>query len=199
MRGLSLYKAEILRDVLTEQEIEILKNHIEDSRADEFLDEPQLGRSRLNLDIDLFPREILDKINELGRAVSDSEIEVGSIYTATYSSKFGKPDLPPHLDPSNAVLCIDYQLDSNTFWEIAVEGVLYKLKNNNALTIPTNTHAHWRKQKTFNDSEFVTMVFFHFNEKYNDVRFTTGEEADQASKKWMSTFINNTYIGEVIE
>lgn len=194
-----MYNAQILKEVLTQEEIAQLKDYIKQCESDKYLDEPQLGRSRTNMDIDEFPKNILDKINDLGKTVSGSNIGVGSIYSSTYSNEFGRPDLPPHLDPSNATFCIDYQLESNTTWDIAVEGTLYRLKDNNAVTIPTSTHAHWRKQKTFNDGEFVTMVFFHFNELDFEVPFTTMEQSKEVEAKWMPTFINNSYHGVVVE
>lgn len=194
-----MYNAEIVRDIFSEDEIVQLKNYISECQSDEYPDEPQLGRSRTNMDLEHFPENIIDKINSIGKKISGSNIGVGHVYTSTYSNKFGKPDLPPHLDPSNATFCIDYQLDSNTIWDIAVEGVLYRLKDNNAVTIPTSTHAHWRKQKTFLDGEFVTMVFFHFNELDFEVPFTTMEQVKDAANKWMPTFINNSYLGNVIE
>jgi hypothetical protein len=149
--------------------------------------------------METFPSNLLDKVNDFGKRLSGSTIGVGHIYTVTYSNEFGRPDLPPHVDPSNAVFCIDYQLESSTTWDIAVEGILYRLKDNNAVTIPTSTHTHWRKQKTFNDGEFVTMVFFHFNQLEYDVPFTDMEAIKAAEDKWMPTFINNSYIGNVIE
>lgn len=194
-----MYKAEIIRELFSEQEVAELKSYIDECRADQYNDEPQLGRSRINMDPDLFPKNLLDKVDDLGKKLSGSNIGVGHIYTVTYSAEFGRPDLPPHLDPSNAVFCIDYQLESNTIWDIAVEGVLYRLKDNNAVTIPTSTHAHWRKQKSFAKGEFVTMVFFHFNELDFEVPFTTMEQVKAAADKWMPTFINNNYIGNVVE
>jgi len=194
-----LYNVEIVRDLFSEDEIVDLKKYIESCSDDRYKDEPSLGRSRTNLDMETFPADLLEKVNSRGKTLSGSNIGVGHIYTVTYSKEFGKPDLPPHIDPSNAVFCIDYQLESNTIWDIAVEGVLYRLKDNNAVTIPTSTHTHWRKQKTFLDGEFVTMVFFHFNELEHDVPFTSIEVLEAAEAKWMPTFINNSYIGNVIE
>lgn len=194
-----MYNAEIIRDVLSEEEIIQLKKYIVECKSDEYPDEPQLGRSRTNMDLDLFPKNILDKINSLGKQISGSNIGVGHVYASTYSNEFGRPDLPPHLDPSNAVFCIDYQLESNTVWDIAVEGTLYRLKDNNAVTIPTSTHAHWRKQKAFLDGQFVTMVFFHFNELDFEVPFTTMEQVKAAADKWMPTFISNNYPGPIVE
>jgi hypothetical protein len=189
----------IIKDLFNQTELEMLKNFLNKFEDDRFIDEPQLARTRLNTDIQQFPGELFAKLSKIASDVSGSRLILNNIYSGTYSKSFGEPTLTPHLDPSDAVFCIDYQLDANTDWDIAVEGQLYRLKNNSALTIATNSQAHWRKRKTFNDGEFVTMIFFHFHEYTKQVPFTTLEESVESYNKWKDAYHNDHYPENVIE
>lgn len=194
-----MYKNVILRNVFTNQEIDVLKRCIKRHQDETFPDEPQLGRSRLNLYVEDLPMGILIKLHEIANRVSRSKLILNHIYTVTYKKEFGEPDLPPHLDPSDSTFCLDYQLESNTYWDIAVNGVLYRLKDNSALSIATNSQAHWRKRKVFNDQEFITMIFFHFHEEDKEKKFTEIEDALNVFDKWSDAFLNDNYIGDVVE
>jgi hypothetical protein len=189
----------ILKDLFDTNELQALKNFLNKFEDDRFIDEPQLARTRLNTDAQQFPRELFTKLNKIATEIFGSRLILNNIYSATYSKSFGNPTLTPHLDPSDAVFCIDYQLDANTEWDLAVEGQLYRLKNNNALTIATNVQAHWRKIKTFNEGDFVTMVFFHFHDYTKKVPFTTMDEVTKSYDKWKDVYHNDNYPENVIE
>lgn len=189
----------IIKNLFNQNELETLKNFLNKFEDDRFIDEPQLARTRLNTDIQQFPADLFSKLSKIASDVSGSRLVLNNIYSGTYSKSFGEPTLTPHLDPSDAVFCIDYQLDANTEWDIAVEGQLYRLQNNSAVTIATNSQAHWRKRKIFKDGDFVTMVFFHFHEYTKQVPFTTLEESIESYNKWKDVYHNDIYPENIIQ
>ena len=90
----------------------------------------------------------------------------GTVY-AEYNNKFGKPNLPPHLDHDTNDVIINYQLSGNIKWEIGLNKKLYCLEDNSALIFNGNKEIHWRPHKIFKDDEFLKMLFFRFGNKNN--------------------------------
>ena len=102
------------------------------------------------------------KINDLARSVSKENLSLAHAAYAEYSNKYGSPGLPPHFDCDNKDLIINFQLDSNTSWDLGVGFDLISLENNSAAIFNANTNIHWRPFKKFNDGEYVKMIFFRF-------------------------------------
>ena len=90
-----------------------------------------------------------------------------------YWKDFGRidiryPMLNPHFDVSDvSTVFLDYQLDSNTMWPIAVEQDVFELENNSALLFESVGNIHYRPIKNFLDKEFVKMLFFRFSTSKN--------------------------------
>lgn len=83
-----------------------------------------------------------------------------------YSNKHGNPNLPPHFDRDECSVVIDYQLESNTVWDLGVGLNTYSIKDNSALIFNANENIHWRPHKDFADGEYVKMILFRF---YNPI------------------------------
>jgi len=142
--------------------------------------------SRLDIDKFTLPDEILsvakdcaiDICNQLG-------VEFGNIGGATYVeynpkySDDGSPYLNPHKDhPGASDFVLDYQLDSNIEWPVAINKDIYSLSNNSALGIITTKNYHWRPKRQWNDGEYVKMIFFHIalkNKNIEDCSYTAEE------------------------
>lgn len=99
-----------------------------------------------------------------------------------YSKDFGVPFLGPHLDDHDTNFTIDYQLDSNTNWDIVVEGKTYSLENNHAVVFSPSEQIHWRPPKRFNDTEYVDMLLCYFTTTANSLKLTTEEKRSIAKK-----------------
>ena len=123
--------------------------------------DPDLGR----LLIEHLPLSF-NIINEISKNFID--ILNGYKYVNTmyckYSSEYGRPQLQNHLDKGKfETICIDYQLDSNTDWDLTIENKTYTLKNNDAVSFHTKKQLHGRSIKNFNPGEYVTMLFIYFD------------------------------------
>lgn len=120
----------------------------------------QLGR--VEFTVHKIKEELLDKPISIAKSNLDFDCEITSVTFVEYNSKYGKPDLPPHFDGDKSDLIVNYQLSSNTEWDIGVDFDVYKIEDNSALIFNPNENAHWRTIKTFNDGDFIRMIFFRF-------------------------------------
>lgn len=123
---------------------------------------------RIDIRYPKIEQETIDKIvkivqNEADPSFIDLKFQF-AIY-AEYSTKSGgSPMLSPHFDVSDvSTILLDYQLDSNTIWPIAVEQSVFELENNSALLFESVENIHYRPIKNFLDEEFVKMLFFRFS------------------------------------
>lgn len=175
----------ILNNLFDINEIEEINKLINNKSMDIKIDDPELGRVRLNLGNNL-PNNITNKLNNYAKEQNKNLIFSGCYYVE-YNKKYGTPSLAIHTDTTTHTFTLDYQLDSNIDWGIYVEGTEYHLNNNDALTINVVDQAHWRPQRTFNNNEYVKMIFFHFKDITNpNPRIKTKDEMDKLRKKWYS-------------
>lgn len=115
------------------------------------------------------PKSALDKIVAICEEVSGVSGLVLEAYQFSRYEKFVKPDgtvsmpiLFPHYDSfPEPRFTFDYQISSNTSWPLVVEGTELVLKDNQALTFSGTHQIHWRTDKTFNEGEFIDMIFCH--------------------------------------
>lgn len=124
-----------------------------------------LGRYQFsvgNLDHD-----IVTKLLDLANSVVDFDCEFSGATGCEYNPIYGQPTLPPHFDGDWNDLIINYQLTSNTRWDIGVDCSLYQLEDNSAVLFHPNESVHWRPRKGFKDGEFVRMIFFRFHKAGN--------------------------------
>lgn len=106
---------------------------------------------------------IFTKLLDIANSVADFECELSGATGCEYNNRYGQPTLPAHFDGDWNDLIINYQLTSNTRWDIGVDCNLYQLENNSAVIFHPNENVHWRPRKRFKDDEFVRMIFFRFH------------------------------------
>ena len=114
------------------------------------------------------PTSITSKIQELiNQKFDDGKYFVNhnEILVSTYSNKYGTPTLQKHKDGGNSSYLVDYQLDSNTSWDITVDGKDYPVRNNEAVVFNAVEFEHARPVKKFLDNEFITMIYFRLTKK----------------------------------
>jgi hypothetical protein len=119
---------------------------------------------RLDVEKLKFERLIINKIEKtLNELYPNKKFYIGNknIISSTYSGLYGKPGLSEHKDGGFPFqIIVDYQLDSNTSWNIKVDGEEYEIENNDALVFDPVISSHSRPQKSFNPEDYVTMIYF---------------------------------------
>jgi hypothetical protein len=111
--------------------------------------------------------ELLKKINQIVRSLTDTPLSLKHSMYVEYSNKYGIPNLPPHFDKDDGDLIVNYQLKSNTSWGVGVGLDIYDLEDNSAVVFNGNTHIHWRPHKQFKDKDYIRMIFFRFHNREN--------------------------------
>jgi hypothetical protein len=156
----------ILDNILSESEIadiyRIIENPIQKRLPNQF--------AQTVSDFDL-PETIAQKIIDYSQKISgESGLEISEYQFARYQnvqeSESGEqilPNLIPHWDASfeEPRFTFDYQIGGNTTWPLVVEGKEFVLQNNSALTFSGTHQIHWRVPKSFQEDEYLDMVFFH--------------------------------------
>lgn len=126
-----------------------------------------LGRLQTSLGTSLSFKTTYEKLVDLCKTsynlTSETEVEVSSVAYVDYDAKYGTPNLPPHFDGDSSEFILNYQLESNTSWDIGVDFITYPMENNSAVIFQPNKDIHWRPFKKFNDGEYVRMIFFRFS------------------------------------
>jgi hypothetical protein len=115
---------------------------------------------------------------------------LGSVLYVEYNKKYGTPTLPPHFDGEISDIIINYQLDSNTSWDLGIGLDIYRFENNSAILFNPNEHIHWRPHKEFEDDKYVKMIFFRFNTiPHRDYSYQTYSQDHEVFKE-VSNFRN---------
>ena len=136
----------------------------------------ELGRLQISCIEPYIPKDAKNKLSKMVNSFTDLPISLKHALYVEYSTKYGTPNLPPHFDLDDGDLIINYQLSSNTSWEIGVGLKKYDLKDNSALVFNGNTNIHWRAHKKFNDEEYLKMIFFRFHNKMNPSDYSYNPE-----------------------
>jgi hypothetical protein len=127
---------------------------------------------RLEMKYINLPEDIVQKLYSIVKNTSGEDfpgLGFSFVIYAEYSKDYGKnPKLDPHFDISDAhTIILDYQLDSNTSWDICVESDTFNIENNSGLLFEPEDNIHYRPIKNFKDGEFIKMLF---------IRFVTGKD-----------------------
>ena len=148
-----------INNVFSDEELSLLAISVKNSSKDH---NPEYGRElgKISSNTDF----IHNKVCSIANTMFDTELSVSSVASCTYSNEFGIPNLPPHFDNTEQGHIMNFQLDSNTSWDIGLNLDTYPMEDNSALLFNANEVAHWRPHKTFNPGEYVTMIFFRFRE-----------------------------------
>jgi hypothetical protein len=117
---------------------------------------------RLLLQDITFSKNIKDKLSAV---LNDQGINKKYLTAAycEYSGKYGRPILSMHRDKGlKETICLDYKLDSNTKWDLVIEGKSYDISKNSAIVFETVGQEHGRPTKQFSTEEYVKVIFFYF-------------------------------------
>jgi hypothetical protein len=156
-----------VNDLFSPEDIEKITKKIKypiENNEDFFISE-NLGRYQFG--IRGLDRDTEIKLLEIANSVSDFECGFSGAAFVEYNLEYGNPNLPTHLDGDFNDLIINYQLSSNTSWDIGVDFNAYKMEDNSAVLFNPNKNVHWRPRKLFKDGEFVKMIFFRFHKLNN--------------------------------
>jgi len=111
-----------------------------------------------------FTKKAVETLNNLIKDKTDKDLYFDGASCFEYSKTFGMSNLPAHVDGDSTDLMINFQLESNTSWDLGLDLNLYSLEDNSAVIFNPNEVIHWRPIKNFNDGEFVRMIFFRFTD-----------------------------------
>ena len=125
-----------------------------------------LGRIQTSSEV---PKEVCDKLSSIAKSISLKELKSSGMTYVEYNKKYGTPNLPPHLDGDGKDLIINYQISSNTSWDIGVDLGTHIMEDNSALVFNGNKNVHWRPHKVFAEGDYVRMIFFRFQDVDNIV------------------------------
>jgi hypothetical protein len=162
-------------------------------------DDTRLGRS-----ISILPN-LINFNTELKTILKELKLEdlsVSSVTYVEYNNKYGKPNLPPHYDGDFNELIINYQLESNTSWDVGVDKNVYSTEDNSALIFNPNKHIHWRPIKNFSDGEYLKMLFFRLCNEDESKRNDYSElmlSMDHEAFKEINDFRDQLFIEESSE
>lgn len=144
-----------VEDIFSDDEIKSIKNRIKENRLTQDI---ELGRAATAI-YNMNPN-IERKIEALARKIYKADLKFSSIVYVEYNNTFGQPKLNPHFDGDDHDLVFDYQLESNTSWDLGLGTKVYPIKDNSAIIFNANQHIHWRPYKEFKDGQYVKMLFF---------------------------------------
>jgi len=159
-----------INDVFLDSELDFLNSIIKDTHS-YYKDNgnslnvnisKDLGRIEITKVFIPLPNAMYNKLIKLSSDFFDVPHQLANVVYVEYSKEYGNPNLSPHFDGDTNDLIINYQLSSNTSWDIGIDLKLYSLEDNSALLFNPNKKIHWRPHKNFNDGESVKMVFFRF-------------------------------------
>ena len=125
-----------------------------------------LGRIQASSEV---PKEVCDKLFSIAKSISSKELKSSGMTYVEYNKKYGTPNLPPHFDGDDKNLIINYQISSNTSWDIGVDLGTHIMEDNSALVFNANKNIHWRPHKVFAEGDYVRMIFFRFQDVDNIV------------------------------
>lgn len=96
-----------------------------------------------------------------------------AVFFARYTNEHSKPQLLPHLDnyepDTGQALTFTYVLDHSINWDICIQSQCGYIDKNEIVIFSGSTHAHWRPQITFSDTDFYDIFVMHFTFKDADV------------------------------
>lgn len=181
-----------LTNVFSPSELAIIQEQIDITESSRRDVHDMLGRYQVHF---IIPQPILDILIPIAESIYGSSMcAIESGLCAEYSNKYGFPNLPPHFDGDTNDLIIDFQMSSNTSWDMGVGTTVYKLEDNSAIAFNANTNPHWRVPKAFEDGEYIKMIFFRFYDKHNitdysHMRYKDNHEIFKESNELRNSFL----------
>ena len=155
-----------------------------------------LGRIHARIPIKNIGDAVAYKLSEVANSIDNQSYNLVNALHVDYRKKYGNPNLPPHFDGDNSDLIINFQLSSNTSWDLGLGLRTFQIEDNSALIFNGNHHIHWRPHKTFSDDEYVKMIFFRFQnidyqKDYSYLNKTQNHEIFKEVINFRNNLINN--------
>jgi len=80
-----------------------------------------------------------------------------------YSTRYGSPHVPPHVDSNPCAYTFDIQLRSTIGWPLVVSGTEFSMTDGDAVLYMGEDQLHWRpKYPTKDPIKFVEVAFYHY-------------------------------------
>lgn len=96
-----------------------------------------------------------------------------AVFFGRYTNEHSEPLLSPHLDnyepDTGHALTFTYVLDHSINWDICIQSQCGYIDKNEIVIFSGSTHAHWRPQITFSDTDFYDIFVMHFTFKDADI------------------------------
>jgi hypothetical protein len=155
-------------DIFLEEELTILKDIFQNTTDIEL--DPVLGRKIVYIkDV---PESLLLKVSSIANSISDEPVSFTHLLSVEYNKEYGEPNLPVHFDGDDQDLILNFQLSSNTSWDLGVNCETYPIKDNSAVVFSPNLNSHWRPKKEFKSGDYVIMIFFRFQKINNKTDYS---------------------------
>jgi hypothetical protein len=183
-------KNEIVKDIFTKEEMEIIYDHINDTPEEQLMLNPKIGHKQFQWGM---PKSIEDKVTEIAQKYSDVPLKLTEISAARYSNNYlVPPNLFPHTDHFDQPrFTFDIQLKSTRNWTLYVENKPFTLRDNEAIIFSGTNQFHWREKTKFNNDDIIDMLFCHFSEDSDTPTLNPiGFKAEQLNKEQV---LNNLY------
>lgn len=155
----------IIDNIFTNEEIDQLYEHINNTPEDKKYNHPSFGHTAY---FSWVPEAISKKIEKIANDNSDKPLVLRELSFARYDTNGGTrtPLLFPHYDDpfKEQRITVDIQVKSTLPWAIVVEDESFTLKDNQALVFSGTHQIHWREKASFSDTDYMDMIFCHFSE-----------------------------------
>lgn len=178
----------IVKNFLSEDEVNEIKAHIEDFRTREHTNPfyaPLILEDMSRLQIELiYPPHIRERLERYASELVGENIMMSHNSYLDYYSQYNPkstPKLPPHVDSDNyySKLTMDYLLSKTIDWPIVIEGKPFNLEVGDLFIFWGAGTIHWRDPIDLKDNDRVEVLTMHFS-KFDD--FVKLDEASREEK-----------------
>jgi hypothetical protein len=111
------------------------------------------------------PEDVRKTVQDIAKEETGEDWLVADFALCTYTTQVGIPELKMHRDENFATqrVCFDYQLESNTSWDIIVGRERYEMEDNSGILFSSTDQYHGRPVKEFTDTDYMKLIFFHMS------------------------------------
>lgn len=166
----------VYKNIFSQEQLDYLTNIIDNTKIP-VIDGEYVAFDRNNgtgqcthlgrLQIGTIKPSLSPDIHEALKPLVDPSLTMEHAMYVEYNAKYGEPNLPPHIDGDKNDLIVNFQLSSNTSWDIGLGTETFTPEDNSAVIFNGNTNVHWRPHKRFEEGEYVKMIFFRFFNEAN--------------------------------
>jgi hypothetical protein len=152
----------VKKNIFTKDQVSRIYEMISKSNGREFAN-PARGQSYLDM-IDI-PKDVIDTVQAVAEEATGEKWKLADYALCTYNNELGFPELKMHRDENfdEQRVCFDYQLESNTSWDIIVGEERYELEDNSGILFSSTDQYHGRPKKEFKDEDQIKLIFFHMS------------------------------------